>query len=89
MGKRRRVRGSKYTDRFKRQLVAESWENGVSVPMVFRPHGVPTSLIYSWRGDARFQPEGSEATGFMPVKISGGDHDSASVLPHAKSPPAA
>ena len=69
MGHRRRGRGSKYTDEFKRQLVAESRADGVSVPMVSKRHGVPTSRIYSWRGDARFAANGAQAVGFTPVEV--------------------
>ena len=54
MGKQRGGRGSKYSDEFKRRLVAESHVDGVSVPMVSRRHSVPTSRIYAWRGDVRF-----------------------------------
>lgn len=89
MGKGGRGRGSKYTNDFKRQLVAESHSDGVSVPMVSRRHGVPTNRIYAWRGDARFQPDGSEAAGFMPVEISGGDEDAASAPPEAQPTPSA
>ena len=53
MSKRRAGRGFKYTDDFKRRLVAESQGDGVSVPMVSRRHDVPTRRIYAWRGDAR------------------------------------
>ncbi|MDB2424087.1 transposase [Paracoccaceae bacterium] len=38
MSKRRGGRGSKYTDEFKRRLVAESHGDGVSVLMVSRRH---------------------------------------------------
>jgi hypothetical protein len=31
---------------------------------------VPTSRIYSWRGDARFQPRDVETPGFKPVEES-------------------
>ena len=48
--------GSKYTDDFKRKLVAESSADGVSVPMVAQRHGVPDNRIYAWRSDGRFQP---------------------------------
>ena len=55
MKKIRRDRGSKYTDDFKRKLVAESSADGVSVPMVAQRHGVPDNRIYAWRSDGRFQ----------------------------------
>ena len=84
MAKLGRLRGSKYTVGFKRQLVAESLCEGASVLNVSRRHGVSTSCIYSWRRDARFQPDRSEVAGFMTVEISGGDHNAASVLPHGK-----
>ena len=64
MNARQRGRGSKYADDFKRQLVAESWVDGVSVPMVSKRHGVPTNRIYAWRGDARFRSDGSAVDAF-------------------------
>ena len=70
MSKKRRGRASKYTDAFKRQLVAESHSIGATVPMVSKQHGVPTSRIYSWRGDARFQPSEVETPGFVAVEVS-------------------
>ena len=56
MSTQQRGRGSKYTDDFKRQLIAESSVDGVSVPMVAQRHGVPDNRIYAWRSDGRFQP---------------------------------
>ena len=79
MSKRRSGRGSKYTDEFKRRLVAESHGHGVSVLTVSRRHGMPGNRIYAWRGDARFQPAASDDAGFMAVAISGVDHDVAAV----------
>jgi transposase len=38
--------------------------------MVSKQHGVPTSRIYSWRGDARFQPSEVETPGFVAVEVS-------------------
>jgi len=73
MTKRNGGRGSKYTDAFKRQLVAESRADGVSVPMVSKRHGVPTNRIYAWRGDPRFQPDGGEIGEFSPVELVDGD----------------
>ena len=70
MSKKRRGRESKYTDAVKRQLVAESYAAGATVPIVSRLHGVPTSRIYSWRGDARFQPGEVESPGFVAVEVS-------------------
>jgi transposase len=65
-----RGRGSKYTDDFKRKLVAESSADGVSVPMVAQRHGVPVNPIYAWRGDPRFQPDDTDAPAFTPVEIA-------------------
>lgn len=84
MGKRQRGRGSKYSDAFKRRLVAESRADGVSVPMVSRRHGVPTSRIYSWRGDARFQPDASEDAAFFPVEVAHSDTDAVAALAEAQ-----
>jgi transposase len=70
VSKKRRGRESKYTDAFKRQLVAESHAVGATVPIVSKQHGVPTSRIYSWRGDARFQPSEVETPGFTPIEVS-------------------
>jgi transposase len=68
-----RGRGSKYTDDFKRKLVAESSADGVSVPMVAQRHGVPENRIYAWRGDHRFQPDDTDAPAFTPVEIADAD----------------
>lgn len=70
MNTRQRGRGSKYTDDFKRQLVGESRGYGVSVPIVSKRHGVPTNQIYAWRGDERFQPDGSAIDAFTPVEVA-------------------
>ena len=84
MSKRRGGRGSKYTDEIKRRLVAESHGDGVSVLMVSRRHGVPTTRICAWRGDARFQRAVSDDAGFISVENSGGDRDAAAVQPAAQ-----
>jgi transposase len=68
MGKQQRGRGTKYGDVFKRQLVAESHADGVSVPMVSKRHGVTTSRIYAWRNDPLFQEQPATTTEFMPVE---------------------
>jgi len=70
VSKKRRGRGSKYTDAFKRQLVAESYGVGVTVPMVSKQHGVPASRIYSWRGDMRFQTSEVEMSGFTSIEVT-------------------
>ena len=70
MSKKRKGRASQYTDAFKRQLVAQSNISGTTVPMISKEHGVPTSRIYSWRGDVRFQPSDIETPGFTPVEVA-------------------
>lgn len=70
MSKKQRGRGSKYTDEFKQKLVAESLADGVTVPMVANKHGVPTSRIYSWRGDVRFKSPEIAAPAFTAVEIT-------------------
>ena len=73
MSKVNHGRGSKYTDDFKRKLVAQSSADGVSVPMVAKKHGVGTNRIYAWRGDPRFQPDDTDAPAFTSVEISDAD----------------
>ena len=87
MSKRRGVRGSRYSDGFKRRLVTESHADGVSVPMVSRRHGVPTSRIYAWRGDARFQPETLADKGFIAVEVESSDVDVAPTVGEAQPTP--
>ena len=70
LSKKQRGCGSEYTDGFKQKLVAESRAEGVTVPMVAKKHGVPTSRIYSWRGDQRFQPRFIDLPEFTPVEIT-------------------
>ena len=66
----RRGRETKYTDAFKRQLVGESYVAGATVPMVSGLHEVPTSRIYSWRSDARYQPIEGGMPAFTPVEVT-------------------
>ena len=86
MSKKQRGRGSKYTDGFKKQLVGESRADGVTVPMVSNRHGVPTSRIYSWRGDARFQPTDIMMPSFTPVEVTNGDEQPEVVEPARAEP---
>ena len=84
MSKRRGGRSSKYSDEFKRRLVAESHVAGVSVSMVAKKHGVGPNRIYAWRGDVRFQPAAPEDAAFMPVEVRNSDGDVAPGLPEAQ-----
>ena len=70
MGKKRRGRGSRYTDTFKRQMVAESLNTGATVPIVSKRHGVPPNRIYAWRQDERFRGGSLETPGFAAVEVS-------------------
>lgn len=70
MGKSRRKCSGKHTDDFKRRLVAESRVKGATVPMVSKRHGVSVGQIYAWRGDARFQPDGSTTDAFTSVEVT-------------------
>lgn len=69
MDNKGRVRGPNYTDELKRQLVAESFEAGVTVPMVSKRHNVPTSRIYSWRQDTRFHAVSVAEPDFTAVEV--------------------
>ncbi|WP_238321686.1 transposase [Halocynthiibacter namhaensis] len=70
MGKQQRGRGTKYDDAFKRQLVAESHADGVSVPMVSKRHGVTTSRIYACHSKPRHRHRRSTPTASRPQKAS-------------------
>ena len=48
-----RVRRS-YSDAFKRQLVAETREPGVSIALVARRHGINANVVFGWLRDPRF-----------------------------------
>ena len=85
MSTKPRGRGSKYADDFKKQLVGESRADGVTVPMVANKHGVPTSRIYSWRGDARFQPIEIVTPEFTPVEVVTDADDQPQVVAHLQS----
>jgi transposase len=83
MGKQQRGRGTKYDDVFKRQLVAESQADGVSVPMVSERHGVTAIRIYAWRNDPLLQEPPTTTTEFTPVEISDADIADTPVSPGA------
>lgn len=65
-GKRKR---RSYSTAFKRRVVAETMEPGVSVAEVARRHGLNANMVFVWRGDPRFGP-GREAIAFLPVEVS-------------------
>ncbi len=63
----------KYSDAFKIQMVEECRVLGATVPIVSNRHGVPTSRIYAWRMDKRYQgdAEPPQDTGFVEVAVAG------------------
>ena len=83
MSKRQGGRVAKYSDTFKRKLVAESHVAGASVPMVAKKHGVDPNRIYKWRGEARFQADAPEDGSFIPVELAPNDADSTLALSDA------
>ncbi len=76
----------KYTDAFKKRLVLESHEDGTTVPMVSKRHGVRSNRIYSWRQDPRFQrgEKGSDSSDFLEVGVI---PDTATITPTTIHPP--
>ena len=83
MVKRGRGRSGQYSDAFKTRLVAESREEGSSVPQVSRRHGVSTNRIYTWRQDERFRGNPVAEVGFVPVTV---EAEAASVVTPASGP---
>ena len=61
--------GTKYSDAFKIQLFQESRAAGATVPMVSKRHGVPTSRLYTWRADVRFEPKQEDEAGFSAIEV--------------------
>ena len=60
-----RVRRS-YSDAFKRQLVAETREPGVSIALVARRHGINANVVFGWLRDPRFGGKAAPVE-FLPV----------------------
>jgi transposase len=63
-----RVRRS-YSDAFKRQLVAETREPGVSIALVARRHGINANVVFGWLRDPRFGGNAAPVD-FLPVSTS-------------------
>ena len=78
-GKRKR---RSYSKAFKRRVVAETLEPGISVAEAARRHGLNTNMVFLWRGDPRFGP-GRDAPAFLPVEVKPVE------VPMAPEPPAA
>ena len=64
-GRRRRRR---WSEARKRQIVAESYQPGVSVSVVSRRHDVNANLVFSWR--RQYRELARMVGGFVPVVVS-------------------
>ena len=64
-GRRRRRR---WSEARKRQIVAESYQPGVSVSVVARRHDVNANLVFSWR--RQYRELARMVGGFVPVVVS-------------------
>ena len=64
-GRRRRRR---WSEARKRQIVAESYQPGVSVSVVARRHDVNANLVFSWRRE--YRELARVVGGFVPVVVS-------------------
>ena len=58
-----------WSDAEKRRIVAETYEDGVSVSEVARCHDVNANLVFTWRRDPRYN-DTSPKVDFLPVEIS-------------------
>ena len=59
----------RYSQAFKRQVVGETLEAGVSVAAVARRHGLNANMLFTWRRDPRFGP-GREVASFLAVEVA-------------------
>ena len=65
----RRGKRRSYSKAFKRRVVAETLEPGVSVASVARHHGLNANMVFLWRRDPRFGP-GRDAASFLPIEVT-------------------
>ena len=70
MGKQRARR--KFSDDFKRQVVAETEAARTSVSVVARRHDINANLLFRWRDDPRYS---KQAESFLPIEIDIGLED--------------
>lgn len=53
----------RYTDVFKRQVVAESFDPEVSVAEIARRYEMNANALFNWHKDPRFNPDRSSSSG--------------------------
>ncbi len=66
-------RRGRYTDKFKRQVLAETFEPGASVAAVARKHDLNANMLFGWRPDPRFVPAARDLASFLPVEVQATD----------------
>ncbi len=84
VGRRRR----RWSEAQKRQIVAETHEPGVSVPMVAQRYNLNANQIFRWRRLFREPERGAEAGRFVPVVVEaapGQEPDAATMSPPSES----
>ena len=84
VGRRRR----RWSEAQKRQIVAETHEPGVSVPMVAQRYNLNANQIFRWRRLFRELERGAGAGQFVPVVVEvapGQEPDAATMSPPSES----
>ena len=84
VGRRRR----RWSEALKRQIVAETHEPGVSVPMEARRYNLNANQIFRWRRLFRELERGAGAGRFVPVVVEaapGQEPDAATMSPPSES----
>jgi transposase len=68
----RRAKRRQWTDRFKRQVVAETLEPGASVSIVARRHDINANQLFKWRRelDPKQPPAAEQTVTMLPVTIT-------------------
>lgn len=69
----RRAGSRNYPQSYKRRVVSETFESGLSVVAVARDHGLNANMVFYWRRDRRFRPETRSLTAdvaFLPVEVA-------------------
>ena len=77
----------RYTDEFKRQVVAESFDPEISVAEIARRYEMNANALFNWRKDPRFNPALAEREPiFLPVEIGPEDEAPVDAAPAAQAP---